>query len=571
MRYHVLACDYDGTLAHDGQVAKDTVAGLERLADSGRKLLLVTGRELDDLLKVFPKVELFDRVVAENGALLYRPADQAATPLGERPPDRFTAALRERGVDPLSVGQVIVATWHPNETTVLEVIRELGLELEVIFNKGAVMVLPPGVNKASGLAAALAELELSPHSTVGVGDAENDHAFLSLYECSVAVANALPALKERCDAVTEGPRGAGVVELIDRLLDNDLASLGLRLARHDVLLGTRQDGGEVRLGPQGTNVLVAGPSSSGKSDLVTGLLERLVERAYQVLVIDPEGDYETFPDVVHLGTSDRAPTVEEVLDALEDPTRSVVVSLLGSKLEDRPGFLQELLARLQKLRARTGRPHRIVIDEAHHLVPAGWQPADSPIIHDLDGLVLVAPHAGAIAAAALGSVELVVALGGDQSTTIEEFATAAGVPPPDLSHLRSEGDQVLAWWRQDGAEPFLFRYAPGTVERRRHIRKYAEGDLGEDKSFWFRGPDRILNLRAQNLFLFLQLGDDGVDDATWLHHLRQGDYARWFKDAIKDQALAAEAEEIRRHHGNDPAESRARLRQAIEHRYTTSA
>jgi HAD superfamily hydrolase (TIGR01484 family) len=106
-----------------------------------------------------------------------------------------------------------VATWHPNETVVLETIAELGLELQVIFNKGAVMVLPSGVNKATGLAAALHELDLSRHNVVGVGDAENDHAFLALCECSVAVANALPALAERCDLVTAAERGAGVEEL----------------------------------------------------------------------------------------------------------------------------------------------------------------------------------------------------------------------------------------------------------------------------------------------------------------------------------------------------------------------
>ena len=93
MRYHALACDYDGTIAHHGQVDAATVAGLERLADSGRKLVLVTGRELDDLLEVFPQVGLFARVVAENGALLYRPADQTATPLGERPPEQFAATV----------------------------------------------------------------------------------------------------------------------------------------------------------------------------------------------------------------------------------------------------------------------------------------------------------------------------------------------------------------------------------------------------------------------------------------------------------------------------------------------
>lgn len=246
MRYHALACDYDGTLAHNGQVAEETVAGLRRLADSGRKLLLITGRESEKLLRVFPQVGLFDRVVAENGALLYRPADQIVVPLAERPPDEFVARLRARGVDPLSVGHVIVATWHPNETTVLEVIRELELELEIIFNKGAVMVLPPGVDKAGGLVVALSELGLSPRNVVGIGDAENDHAFLRLCGVSVAVANALPTLKERCDAVTRRPYGAGVVELIDRLLADDLVSLQPRLGRHDLVVGTRENGEEAR-------------------------------------------------------------------------------------------------------------------------------------------------------------------------------------------------------------------------------------------------------------------------------------------------------------------------------------
>jgi hypothetical protein len=420
------------------------------------------------------------------------------------------------------------------------------------------------VNKASGLAAALAELGLSAHNTVGVGDAENDHAFLSLCEVSVVVANALPALKERCDAVTEGARGAGVVELVDWLLTDDLASLGPRLARHDVLVGSREGDRELRLPSQGTDVLVAGPSSSGKSNLVTGLLERLVEQAYQVLVIDPEGDYETFPEVVHLGAHDRAPTLAEVLEALEDPARSVVVNLLGSKLEDRPGFLRELLFGLQELRARTGRPHRIVIDEAHHLLPADPGPSQPASAPQVDGLILVAPHPDNISAETLKSVEVVLTLGDDPAATIADYCTAVGVEPPQTGPVELEKGQVLGWWRQEA--PVVFDYAPGTVERRRHIRKYAEGDLGEDKSFWFRGPDGSLTLRAQNLQLFLQLGD-GVDDQTWLHHLRQGDYARWFREAIKDEVLAAEAEDIQHRHGDDPAESRARLREAVEHRY----
>ena len=114
--------------------------------------------------------------------------------LGERPPEAFSTGLEQRGVVPLSCGRVIVATWHPHETTVVEVIRDWVSSVEVIFNKDAVMVLPSGVNKATGLGAALDNLGLSPHNVVGVGDAENDHAFLNLCECAVAVANALPML-----------------------------------------------------------------------------------------------------------------------------------------------------------------------------------------------------------------------------------------------------------------------------------------------------------------------------------------------------------------------------------------
>jgi hydroxymethylpyrimidine pyrophosphatase-like HAD family hydrolase len=222
MRYLALASDYDGTLAANGRVDGETLAALERLRDSGRKLILVTGRQLDDLLNVFPHLNLFDRVVAENGALLYQPATHEEKTLGEPPPEEFVTALHERGVEPVSVGRVIVATWHPHEKAVLEVIRDLGLEWQVILNKDAVMVLPSGVNKATGLSVALSELGLSPHNTVGVGDAENDQDFLNLCGCAIAVANALPLLKERADFVTKGDRGAGVVELIDKLIASDL-------------------------------------------------------------------------------------------------------------------------------------------------------------------------------------------------------------------------------------------------------------------------------------------------------------------------------------------------------------
>jgi len=221
VRYLALAADYDGTLATDGVVDGDTVEALRRLSASGRKLILVTGRQLGDLLRAFPEVSGFDAVVAENGAVLHRPRSQETRVLAPPPSARFIEALRSRGVGPVWVGQVVVATVQPNETAVIDVIRELGLDLQVILNKGSVMVLPTSVDKASGLAAALDDLGLSVQSVVAIGDAENDQAFLAMCGCGVAVANALDTLKVRANHVTRGDAGAGVREVIDGLIAED--------------------------------------------------------------------------------------------------------------------------------------------------------------------------------------------------------------------------------------------------------------------------------------------------------------------------------------------------------------
>jgi hydroxymethylpyrimidine pyrophosphatase-like HAD family hydrolase len=243
MRFLILAADFDGTLADHGRIDDTTWAGLERLRQSGRKVVLVTGREIDDLLAICPEINRFDAVVAENGAVLYWADKRAIEPLAEPPPAAFVGALRQRVPD-ISVGRVIIGTRKPFEVEVLKVIREQGLELQVIFNKDSVMVLPSGVNKASGLEVCLGRLGYSRHNTVGVGDGENDHAFLNWSECAVAVANAVPALRERADLVTRQPNGQGILELVARLLADDLADLKPSLRRHALFLGSGPDGTE---------------------------------------------------------------------------------------------------------------------------------------------------------------------------------------------------------------------------------------------------------------------------------------------------------------------------------------
>jgi hydroxymethylpyrimidine pyrophosphatase-like HAD family hydrolase len=238
MRYLVLASDYDGTLAHDSHVSEEALAAIGRLKASGRKLVLVTGREMPELESVFPGYKLCDAIVAENGALLVWPGEGREEVLGEPPPETFITEIVHRGVKPFSVGKVIFATWRPHETTVLDVIQSLGIEYQIVFNKRAVMVLPSGINKATGLARALAQMKISPANVVGVGDAENDHAFLESCAVAAAVDNALATLKERCDIVLTRDHGGGVIDLIDRVLGDDLASLGLRRPRKELVAQT---------------------------------------------------------------------------------------------------------------------------------------------------------------------------------------------------------------------------------------------------------------------------------------------------------------------------------------------
>jgi HAD superfamily hydrolase (TIGR01484 family) len=221
MRYLAFASDFDETLARNGLVDETTVAAVRRLKDSGRKVLLVTGRELEDLLRLLPHRELFDLIVAENGALLYSTSAGQSVRLGEGPPAALVDDLRHAGVEPLSVGQSIIATTEAHKHFVLAAIQRHGLEWQITFNKGSVMVLPSGVNKATGLRRALKDLNIEPGSTIGIGDAENDHAFLEICGFSAAVANALPSLKERADIVTQAEAGAGVAELIERVLDDE--------------------------------------------------------------------------------------------------------------------------------------------------------------------------------------------------------------------------------------------------------------------------------------------------------------------------------------------------------------
>jgi len=562
MLYVALATDYDGTLAQDGCADPATIDALTRLKAAGKRLLLVTGREVPSIKEALTAIDLFDVVVAENGAVLYFPKQREERALAAAPSEAFVKALKEKGVAPLSVGHCIVATWTPNEHAVLQTIRELGLEWQVIFNKGAVMCLPPGVNKGTGLAAALEALNLSAINTVGIGDAENDQAFLSVCGCSVAVANALESVKKTADITTAGDHGRGVEELIDRWLGDSSNTFG-EIRRHDLYLGDSSDGGKVALRPDRGAILITGSSGAGKSRLTTLLVERLVEGRYQILIVDPEGDYGELEHFTHLGDVKRTAAAQEVCDALKAPQVNVVANLLATDLAQRPDYFKALLGLLGGLHANSGRPHWLVLDEAHHLLPKVDE--RSEFTSDGPCTVFVAAEPENLSRAALDAVGTIIAVGAQANQAIASYARLAEIAAPAAAPIPSN-DQVLVWTRDGNVA--VINIGKSKQQHQRHTRKYAEGRLGEDISFYFRGPDNALNLRAYNLASFLELGK-GVDDATWQFHLKRRDYSRWFRDIIKDDGLADEAQSAESL--DDSAQSRAALTEAIKKRYVVSA
>ena len=247
--------------------------------------------------------------------------------------------------------------------------------------------------------------------------------------------------------------------------------------------------------------------------------------------------------------------------ANRQPASSSTCSALS--LADRPAFASKLLIALAEIRTRFGRPHWIVIDEAHHMTPAQpWPTASFPA--RLHNAILITAQPASLARAALEATSAIVAVGPEAPSVIASYCSALKLPAP---RTEPPGDNEVVYWDRSGNGPPAIVTVDGpSSEHRRHIRKYSKGTLGEDKSFYFRGPKGALNLRAHNLTVFLQIAD-GVDEETWLFHLKRHDYSRWVRNAIKDEELANEIERVETG-GLEPSRSRAEVQRMIGARYT---
>jgi len=536
--FRALAVDYDGTLTRQARPDAPSLAAIRDVRAAGTRVLLVTGRILSELRGDFPEVDdHFDAIVAENGAVLA--AGGFARSLTAPVAPELEEGLARLGV-PVRHGRVILATEASADRLVLDEIARYGFEYQIVRNRSALMVVPNGISKGVGLSAALAEFDLSPHNAVGIGDAENDHSLLEVCEVGVAPANAVPSLRARADLVLREEDGAGVTSFLtgpwERGLDDVIP------ARRRVRLGTCADGTPAVVPSARTDIGIYGESGQGKSYLAGLLAERLVGEGYALCVLDLEGDHaglSALHDVIGLGGRDALPSPAQVAEIVRSTFGSVIVDLSSRPDDEKRDYAIRALEVLRRTREETGRPHWILVEEAHLPLGAG-SPGCGTLADGPSGMIIVSYRPELLCRHVTAHTEIRI-----------------------VAH--ADGSASLA----DDAGERWFAPGPRSSRHSRHWRKYVEGTLPHDRRFWFRDAHHLTGRSAGNLREFVwEL--TRAPNAVLLHHARGGDFTRWIADLSRDRALVSRVRALEQRAAAEPAAADAVRRElvaAVERRY----
>ncbi len=550
MKLRVFAVDYDGTIARDGVLDGDVRAAVAEARARGLVVVLATGRILDDLRGLLGDLTLFDAIVAENGAVVAFPGSGRSTRLAPAPPAAFVAELSRRGLVP-RVGSCVVELPASDGEVVLQVVRELELPLTLHFNRGRMMVLPQAVSKATGLREALRTMRLSPHNTIAIGDAENDHELLAACEIGAAVAWGSPALQQVADRVVPGSGPPAVAGFLREVGARDHIELSAT-ARGQLLLGRDPAGAVVALAVRGRNMLIAGDPRSGKSWVAGLLCEQLVVQQYCTCVVDPEGDYadlERLPGVLVVG-QDRAPSLAEITRLLRHTDVSLVLDLSRQAAVDKPGYVRGVLRLLTQLRRRNGLPHRIVVDEAHYFLHDASD--ETPIEPARGGYTLITYRLSGLDPGVLRSAECVIVT--RQTDTHEArllhttFGGAgdAGAWAEALGGLGLDEAMLLPVTAEAHGELRRIRLAPRLTRHVRHRHKYLDVPSVGERAFRFdfgdaRGP--VVASLSQLIAVLT-----GTPAHRLRGHLQRGDLSRWIDDVLGDPVLASTVRALEEQH-----------------------
>ena len=543
MRFSVLALDYDGTIAENGELNERVRIAISEVRSHGVAVVLVTGRILRDLQQQLADLRLFDAVVAENGAVSFHPQSGRLTLLGQPAPSSFLESLKANGINVLA-GECVVEAEASDAASILHLIRDSELPLVMAFNRSRVMILPQAISKATGLREMLTAMRGSLHNTLAIGDAENDHELLAAAEMGVAVSWGSAQLKAAADMVLEGPGPDAVAEYITRVA----ASLRLpasRRRRH-LLLGKAEDGNNLSLAVLGRNVLISGDPISGKSWLTGLLSEQLILLRYSICVIDVEGDYsalEALPGVMVLGGEEEEPNLRELTRVLHHPDVSVVIDLSRMKQEEKRSYVTSLLQMLAAHRRQTGLPHWIVVDEAHYFLHE--EEAQKILDLELAGYIMVTHRASQLQRNLLATGGAIIVTRETDPAEARALLAMQGMigdttPGETLLGNLAISEAVLFPGTEESCGNFCkFKLAPRLTSHVRHRHKYFDVPVPKHKEFVFAQNEVGQVLSARTLKEFSTILP-GLAQEALEGHLRRGDFSRWIEKVFGDLRLASE-------------------------------
>lgn len=533
--FRAVAVDYDGTLCLSKKPDAAVLEALAKLRLAKRFVVLVTGRIMQELRDDFPDAaEHFDAIVAENGAVLARKERTRA--LCSRVSEQLEAALLATGV-PCRRGEVILALDSRHDASVRSICVQLGLDAQLVRNRDELMVLPAGISKATGLREALAELGVSNHSAIAIGDAENDIALLETCEIGVAVENAVSSLKQNADLVLDRAGSPAIAHFLADTVTRGLP--GVQPRRRRVALGVTDRGELLSIPASRVQLFIDGPTGCGKSYVAGLFTERLVADGYSVCVLDQEGDHAALGqmhNVLSLGGREPLPPVQEVSRILRHGVQGVVLDTSLRADATKYAYARELLEELGRLRRESGLPHWIVVEEAHSVSSETLDRARK------DGsLCLVTYHPDWLPAHSWQDADVLV--------TVDE---------PGHARLR------LA---DDPRSPLGFHPAPRSVSHVRHRRKYAEGRVPFERGFTFRDAVGAIGTHVSSMSeLASELAR--VPASALTHHAAHQDFSRWIAGVFQDRRLASAVAKAEQEYRQDQADLfRTAVRDLISLRY----
>jgi hydroxymethylpyrimidine pyrophosphatase-like HAD family hydrolase len=538
--FKTLACDFDGTLASEDRIGVAARAALGKARAAGLQLILVTGRTFFELTRVCDCLDLFDAVVAENGAVLYFPRDAMIRDQGPPPPGRLLAELDRRGIA-YQAGRVIVGTGRADESPVRAALESAAVSCDLVYNRAALMLVPTGISKGKGLEHVLRSLGLSFHDVLAVGDAENDLALFEACGWAACPANGVPAVQARADWVFPGEDGEGVAAAITGpILKGELSRRAS--PRHRIALGWAvETSTPLSIPARDVNVLIHGDPLSGKSWLAGALIERLAAARYAVCVIDPEGDYRVLASLPGMTWAEiESPaSLEDALAKFErDPAACVILDLSALPHESKLELIETALEWIGDSRRRRGFPHWVILDEAHYSL---HREGVAEEVADLagKGFCLATYRPSWLRDATATQLDVFVLA---RTTAPEELgflgsrlgdgpgAAAALATLPDLP----EGEFIMI---EPGAPPLTFVAAPRATAHVRHRRKYADSLVPFPERFIFRSVGGGVVAEAQSIHDFRRAVAT-VDAHVLGHHAGRGDFSRWVLDVFSDRQLA---------------------------------